>query len=219
LSFELALWSSAEELIKGGWTGKQTLSDWKERICSSYQQVKQGFSTPRSSVVSYVRVALFFARSSDFFGFHSGRDFFYRLGILGFVFESFVWPSATRLRQKTTQSVRRVTVASCKRQDNASNSGKSRERELHASAASCVVLDLLFVLLVAQSTWLKLGYFAWPTALASMSATPPVQKVGQALTRELWAELETEDKARKRFCFKHFGTRHNYEPIVFSVNF
>lgn len=42
-----------------------------------------------------------------------------------------------------------------------------------------------------------------------------MQKVGQALTRELWAELETEEKARGEGLFRLiFGTRRKYEPIV-----
>lgn len=118
----------------------------------------------RWPVVCYVLVASFFV-ASFFARSHLSTPsasiqagfFLTDLKFCGLCSKVFVWPSATRLRQKTTQSVRRVTVASCKRQDNASNSGKSRERELHASAASCVAVDLFFVLLVAQSTWLKLG--------------------------------------------------------------
>ena len=62
------------------------------------------------------------------------------------------------------------------------------------------------LLFVAQTSRLKRICPARPTVYSSMSSTPPVQKVGQALARELWAELGTEEKAWKRdFVWRSFG--------------
>ena len=93
------------------------------------------------------------------------------------------------------------------------NETKRNVRETHVHAQFEGSKLLLFflalppvLLFVAQSSRLKHICLARPTVYSSMSSTPPAQKVGQALARELWAELDTEEKAWKRdFVWRSFG--------------